>query len=64
MKGGHPNSGTFLQAQNLSLRFASMSLLSGKYKINSIDVNDASMNVLIDKKGRASYDIFKDTGSR
>jgi len=62
MKGGHSNSGTFLQAQDLSLRFASMSLLSGTYKINSIDVNDASMSVLIDKKGRASYDIFKDTG--
>ena len=62
MKGGHSNSGTFLQAEDLSLRFAYMSLLSGKYKINSIDISDASMNVLIDKQGRASYDVFKDSG--
>jgi len=62
LEGGYVGSGTFLRADDLSLRFASMSLLSGKYKIKTIDVQDASMTVLLDKKGRASYDVFKNTG--
>lgn len=61
---GHTLSNTFMKAQNVSLRFSSMSLLSGKYDIKTINVQDAAMLVLIDKQGRASYDIFKETNQR
>ncbi len=61
LQGGYSKSGTFLQAKNISLRFSAMSLLSGKYDIKTIDVEDGAMLILIDKQGRASYDIFKET---
>ncbi len=62
LDGSLRGSGTLLKADNLSLRFGAMGVFSGKYDIKTIDIQDAAMHVLVDKNGKASYDVFKDSG--
>ncbi len=62
LPGALRGSGTLLKADNLSLRFGAMGVFSGQYNIKTVDITGGAMHVVIDKNGKASYDIFKDTG--
>ena len=50
-----------LEAERLSFRFAPISLLSSNIKFKSLVVSDGALNVLINKRGKANYDIFEES---
>jgi hypothetical protein len=52
-----------LQAREVSFRFRLFSLFGRRIEVKKIVIRGGSFNVLIDKHGRANYDIFK-TGGR
>lgn len=51
--------GTLLEAQNLSFRFGLFSLFSSNIKIHSVVIEDGSIYIKKDKRGRLNYDIVK-----
>jgi hypothetical protein len=50
---------TVLFADNISLEFGIISILSGNYTVNEIDVDNANVNLIKDKKGKENYIIWK-----
>lgn len=50
---------TLLYAEKISLLFNLKSILSGNYTLNKIDMDNASINLLKDRKGFANYNIIK-----
>lgn len=55
--------GTLLEAENLAFRFGLFSLLSSNIKVHSIVVEDGSLYVKKDKRGRVNYNIIKESSS-
>lgn len=51
--------GVLLQAKNLSFRFGLLSLFGSELKIRSVAANDGTLNLFIDRKGKANYNITK-----
>ncbi len=51
-----------LQAREVSFRFRLFSLFGRRIEVKKIIIRGGSFNVLIDKRGRANYDIFKTDG--
>ncbi len=51
--------GELLQAEEIAFRFGLLSLLSSKLQVKSVIIRDGAMNIAIDKRGQANYDIFK-----
>jgi len=56
-------SGMLLEAQNLSFRFGLLSLFGSNIKVHSIVIEDGSLYIKKDKKGRTNYDIIKSSPS-
>jgi hypothetical protein len=56
-------SGMLLEAQNLSFRFGLFSLFGSNIKVHSIVIEDGSLYIKKDKKGRTNYDIIKKSSS-
>lgn len=52
--------GTLLDAENLSFRFGLFSLFGANIKVHSIVIEDGSLYIKTDKKGRTNYNILKD----
>ncbi len=52
---------TLLFAENFSLEFGLSSLFSGNYEVNEIDLDDAKLNLIINKKGDENYIFWKTT---
>ena len=52
-------SDTLLFASNVSLMFNLKSLFTNTYVLKKIEIRDAKLNVLSDKKGRYNYNIIK-----
>ena len=50
---------TLLSAQRISLVFNLMSILTKKYELNRIEIDNAFLNVLVDKNGVGNYSILK-----
>ena len=50
-----------LEAQEMSFNFRLFSLFGSKVKVHSVTIRDGALNVIIDKSGKANYDIFKET---
>ena len=50
--------GTLLEAEKLSFRFGLFSLFSSNIKVNSVVIEDGSLYIKIDKKGRANYNVL------
>lgn len=51
--------GLLLEAEQLSFRMGLLSLLSDNIKVKSVKVSDGALNIEIDRKGNANYEIFK-----
>jgi hypothetical protein len=60
---GDALSGTLLEAQNLSFRFGLFSLFGSNIKVHSIVIEDGSLYLKKDKRGRTNYDIIKSSSS-
>jgi len=56
-------SGVLLDAQNLSFRFGLFSLFGSNLKVHSIVIEDGSLYIKKDKRGRTNYDIIKSSTS-
>lgn len=52
-----------LQVRETSFRFQLFSLFSKRIEVKKIVISNGSVSVRIDKKGRANYDIFKESGA-
>lgn len=52
-----------LEAEKIVCRFGLFSLFGSNVKINSIEIEDGAMNVVLDRNGNPNYDIFKETES-
>lgn len=52
-------SGMLLEAQNLSFRFGLFSLFGSNIKVHSVVIEDGSLYIKKDKKGRTNYNILK-----
>jgi len=52
---------TLLFAENFSLEFGLSSLFSGNYEVREIDLDDAQLNLLVNKKGDENYIFWKKT---
>lgn len=50
---------TVLFADNISLEFGIMSILSGNYTVKEIDVENTKINLIKDEKGKENYIIWK-----
>jgi hypothetical protein len=53
------NKGGLLEAKEMSFHFRLLSLFGSKVKVHSMTIRDGALNILIDKTGKANYDIFK-----
>ncbi len=51
--------GTLLEAENLSFRFGLFSLFGSNIKIHSVVIEDGSLYIRTDKRGKVNYDIMK-----
>ncbi|MEM6966167.1 MAG: AsmA-like C-terminal region-containing protein [Bacteroidota bacterium] len=51
--------GTLLESQNLSFRFGLLSLFGSNIKVHSVLIEDGSLYIKKDKRGRLNYDIVK-----
>jgi len=49
---------TLLIAKSIFFEFGLLKILSGKYIIKNIHINDGKLKILIDKKGRSNYKIW------
>ena len=54
--------GVLLEAKEISFRIGLFSLFGSRLKVNSVVLSDGALNVQIDARGRANYDISKPTG--
>lgn len=52
------NDEALLEAEEMSFRFKLLSLLGSNLKVNSVVISNGALNVQIDKRGRANYDVF------
>ncbi len=52
---------TLLYAKRINLSFNIRSLFSKKYELKKIEIEDASLNLLSDRRGNVNYKIIKDT---
>jgi hypothetical protein len=50
---------TLLTANNVFFEFGIIKLLSGKYEIRNININNGKLKILIDNDGKANYKIWK-----
>lgn len=50
-----------LEAEKIVCRFGLFSLFGSNVKVNSIEIEDGAMNVVLDRNGNPNYDIFKET---
>lgn len=50
---------TILFADNISLEFGIMSVLSGDYTVNEMDIENTNINLVKDEKGKENYIIWK-----
>lgn len=48
-----------LEAQEVAFNFRLLSLFEDEVKVHSVAVRDGALKVLVDKAGKANYDIFK-----
>ncbi len=48
-----------LEAQEVAFNFRLLSLFEDEVKVHSVAVRDGGLKVLVDKAGKANYDIFK-----
>lgn len=48
-----------LEAKKVSFRFDLFSLFGSNIMVHSVELNNGKANILIDRKGRANYDILK-----
>jgi len=55
--------GTLIEAEKLSFRFGLFSLFGSDIKVHSIIVEDGSLYVKRDKRGKVNYNIFKESSS-
>ena len=55
--------GMLLEAQNLSFQFGLFSLFGSNIKVHSIVIEDGSLYIKKDKKGRTNYDIIKSSSN-
>ncbi len=53
--------GTLLDAESLSFRFGLLSLFSSNIKVHSVVIEDGSLYVKTDKRGKTNYNIVKDS---
>ena len=51
--------GVLLDAEEISFRFGLLSLLVSKVKIQSVIISEGELNIIVDRKGNANYDIVK-----
>lgn len=51
--------GLLLETEQMSFRMGLLSLLSSKIKVKSVKVSDGALNIAIDGRGNANYQIFK-----
>lgn len=51
--------GLLLETEQMSFRMGLLSLLSSKIKVKSVKVSDGALNIAIDRRGNANYQIFK-----
>jgi hypothetical protein len=50
---------TLLTANNVFFEFGIMKLLSGKYEIRNININNGKLKILIDNDGKVNYNIWE-----
>ena len=50
---------TLLTANNIFFEFGILKLLSGKYEIRNININNGKLKILIDNDGNANYNIWE-----
>ncbi len=50
---------TLLTANNVFFEFGILKLLSGKYEIRNININNGKLKILIDNDGKANYNIWE-----
>ena len=50
--------GALLEADELSFRFRLLSLFGDKLQLRSVVISDGGVQVVVDEKGRANYDVF------
>lgn len=55
---------TLLSAQDMSFGVNLLSLLSSSVKVNQIFISGADINVQVDEKGNANYNIYQSAGSK
>jgi hypothetical protein len=53
------NIDTLLTANNIFFEFGILKLLSGKYEIRNININNGELKILIDNDGKANYNIWE-----
>jgi hypothetical protein len=53
----------FIRADNFSVLFNMWGLMNNKIQISRIHLSDGELNIYIDAKGNADYEIFKPSGS-
>lgn len=52
---------TILFAENFSLEFGLGSLLSGNYEVSELDLDNATINLLVDTRGKENYIFWKES---
>jgi len=55
------NADTLMSTQNLSFRVKLLSIFSSKIEVSSIIAENGRINIQYDKKGKANYEVFKET---
>ncbi len=55
------NKNTLFEAEELTFRFNLLSLFSSKVKMKSVLLKNGAVFISYDKKGRANYNVFKET---
>lgn len=58
----HPEMPALLNAREISLRFGLFSLFTGNYHVQSVRVDDATINLWLDEKGQNNYQLWKSNG--
>lgn len=61
LDGAFRDAGRLLKAEKVALKFGWRGLFNKKFRINSVEIENGALHVLIDRLGRASYNVFKDS---
>lgn len=60
-----PEAPGLLHAETIAFKFNLINLLTGKYTIRSIQINNASLTIYVDEKGNNNFNVLKkDPGSK